>query len=264
MHAHAQTHMQVPLKLPLQLKWRRGPDMPFGMTDYIQSVLVQGILYVGGGAADGDNAYIVMTYNIGAGKWATLPPYSEHKYAMTVIDNYLVLVGGRRCDDSYSKVLGVWRADIKKWTHPYPNMTTPRRSCSVFTYKSWLVVAGGTGAGGRLSSVEVMNTDTKQWYAGPPTPVAWSSMKTAIVGDMRYFMGGTIEGIDDTKEVYSVSLPALISQLNSGSSAKDTQIWKEIATPTASLLCCSTLYQWFVASSWRVGQRNECATSLPT
>ena len=221
---------QVSLKLPLQLKWRRGPGMPFNMAGYIQydiqSVQVQGTLYVWGGYAGGNNNYIVMTYDISAGKWATLPPYSTRRFAMTAIDKHLVLVGGRgRGVDS--KVLGVWSEDSKKWTHPYPDMTTPRESCSTVVYNQYLVVAGGVGAGGRLSSVEVMNTDTKQWYTGPPTPRALSSMKTATAGDVCYFMGGGIEG-SYTNKVYSVSLPALVSQLNSDSSAKDTQTWKEL------------------------------------
>ena len=46
LHNYA-VQVQVPLKLPLRLKWRRGPDMPFGMCSYVQSV--QGTLYVGGG-----------------------------------------------------------------------------------------------------------------------------------------------------------------------------------------------------------------------
>ena len=67
--------------------------MPFGIS-YVQSVQVQGTLYVGGQADDDENEYIVMAYDISAGKWATLPPYSTHRFAMTVIDNHLVLVGG--------------------------------------------------------------------------------------------------------------------------------------------------------------------------
>ena len=83
---------------------------------YIQ---VQGTLYVGGDA-DGDNDYIVMPYDISAAKWATLPPYSTRFFAMTAIDNHLVLVGGKGRDGARSKVLGVWSEDSKKWTHPYP------------------------------------------------------------------------------------------------------------------------------------------------
>ena len=214
---------QVPA---IQLKWRRGPDMPFRMNP-VQSVQVQGTVYVGGGLADRDSTeYKVMAYDTSAGKWSTLPEYSARWFAMTAIDNQLVLVGGYRYDRHSTKMLGAWTADSKKWTYPYLYMTTPRHSCSTVSYKPWLVVAGGWGADGRLSSVEVMNTDTKQWYTGPPTPAAWTEMKTAIVDNTCYFMGGW-EGIGYTNKAYSISLPALVSQVNSGSST-DTEIWKEI------------------------------------
>ena len=202
--------------------------MPFDFCSYYtQSVVIKGTLYVGGGSADGNNSYIVLAYDISAGKWATLPPYSTCWFAMTAIDDQLVLVGGKGRDGKCSKMLGVLRTDSKQWTHPYPDMTTARSMCSAASYKHWVVVAGGYGAGGRLSSVEVMNVKTKQWYAGPPTPIAWGEMKRAVVGDACYFMGRAIEGSYNNK-VYSVFLPALISQLNSDSSAKDTQMWKEL------------------------------------
>ena len=201
--------------------------MPFAMSGPIQSVLVQGTLYVGGGYTDDDNSeYIVMAYNISAGKWATLPPYSLRWFAMTAINNRIMLVGGKWCD--YSTLLGVWSDDSKKWTHPYPDMTTPRRLCSAVVYKQYLVVAGGMGPTGLLSSVEIMNTDTKRWYAGSQTPITWSNMKTAILGDTCYFTGGWIGSSGYTNKMYSVSLPALVSQLSSDSSAKDTQPWKEL------------------------------------
>ena len=201
--------------------------MPFGMGTYLQSVLVEGTVYVGGGSTGhgSDSNYEIMAYNISSGQWTKLPPYRAHAFAMTVISNQLVLVGGVERGGDRSKVLGVWRADSKKWTHPYPNMLTSRAWCSAVAYKEWLVVAGGLGGSGdRLLSVEVMNIDNKQWYTAPPTPVAWSSMKTAIVGDTCYFMGGLI-GSGYTNKVYSASLPALVSQLNS---SEYTQIWKEI------------------------------------
>ena len=204
--------------------------MPFGVSG-TRLAQVQGTLYVGGVTDSSDvNDYIVLTYDISAGKWATLPPYSTRYFAMTAIDNHLVLVGGAGRDGVRSKVLGVWSEDSKKWTHPYPDMTTPCSSCSAVVYNQHLVVAGGArgwGVGDYLSSVEVMNTDTKQWYAASPTPIAWSQMKTAVVGDMCYFVGGCIEK-DPTNNVYSVSLPALVSQLNSDSFAKDTKTWKEL------------------------------------
>ena len=198
--------------------------MPF--SNNVQLVLVQGIMYVGGGGTRSVNDYIVMAYDISADKWDTLPPYQTCDSAMTAIDNQLLILGGYGRDSEYSKVVGAWRINSKKWTHPYPDMTTPRVYCSAVSYKHWVVVAGGSN-NGNLSSIEVLNTDTKQWYAGPPTPVAWTEMKTAVVGDTCYYMGG-YTGDHYTTKVYSASLPAIISQLNSDSSAKDTQTWKEL------------------------------------
>ena len=153
-HCLIPCHIQVPLKVPLQLRWRRGPDMPFGMEDSLQSVVVKGRVYVGGGEAGYDN-YIVMEYDISSGKWAKLPLYRACYFAMTVINNQLVLVGGWEHGDR-SKVLGVWRAESKEWTHPYPDMPTARSHCSAVVYNEWLAVAGGGGnGGGRLSSVAV-------------------------------------------------------------------------------------------------------------
>ena len=204
--------------------------MPFEMGNYVQSVVVKGTVYVGGGDAGhgSDNNYIVMTYDISTGKWATLPPYRASYFAMTAINNQLVLVGGYEHGGGKSKVVGVWDADNKQWTHPYPEMHTARSGCSAVVHNEWLVVASGWSASGeRLSSVEVMNTNSKQWYAGPPTPMPWSSMKTATVGDECYFMGGYNAPWSPTITVYSVSLSALTTGLNS--STRNGQIWKEIS-----------------------------------
>ena len=140
---------------------------------------------------------------------------------MAVISNQLVLVGGLE-HGQRSKVVGAWRADWREWTHPYPDMHTARSHCSAAVYNEWLVVASGVGDGGNaVSSVEVLNTDSKQWYAGPPTPTGWYSMKTALVGDVCYFMGGcsvppgAFSISASSFKVYSMSLPALTSQLHS-------------------------------------------------
>ena len=224
------------MKTPLQLRWRRGRDMPFGMGDYIQSVMVQGTLYVGGGVVGrGGNDKIEMAYDTSSGTWAMLPPYRASYFGMAVINTQLVLVGGIERGNK-SKV-GVWSAERREWTHPYPDMATTRSACSAVGYNEWLVVAGGWGDGTRiLSSVEILNTDSKQWYAGPPTPTGWIRMKTAVVGCVWYFMGGCTGkpgsfSATYTAMVFSVSLPALTSQLHSQQSratSHNSQLWKEI------------------------------------
>ena len=106
------------------------------MSGYVQSVVVQGRVYVGGGYAGfmSPDDYIIMEYDISSGKWTKLPPYRAYSFAMTVIDNQLVLVGGDTEKNGRlvcsSKVLGVWRADSQKWTKFFSEMTTGRCLCS--------------------------------------------------------------------------------------------------------------------------------------
>ena len=198
--------------------------MPHAM-NFVQSVVVKGQIYVGGGYADLDsgNDHTVMKYDSFTQEWSTLPPYRACDFAMTAVNNQLVLVGGLE-DSDESEVLGVWGADHGEWTHPYPDMPTPRSCCSVVVHSEWLVVAGGEAGGRVLSCVEILNIHSEQWYAGPPTPVPWYNMKTALVGNMCYFMGGYIDGW--TLNVYCSHIHALIN-FNVSSEA-DVEIWKEI------------------------------------
>ena len=133
------------MTFPLQLDWRSGLDMPFAMYDYIQSVEVEGTVYVGGGLATKTNDMdIVMAYDTQSCKWHTLPPYSAIRFAMTTINNNLVIVGGsgRNNLDEVDQ-LGVWQTDSNQWTRPFPPMPTPCHSPSATSYNHWLVVAGG-------------------------------------------------------------------------------------------------------------------------
>ncbi len=101
--------------------------MPVAMNVYIQSIEINDTAYVGRGATYRDeDAYIVMAYNTQSCQWHTLPPYRTMGFAMTIINNKLVVVGGRNRDDSDSSELGEWQPDSNQWTHPFPPMSTPR------------------------------------------------------------------------------------------------------------------------------------------
>ena len=72
------------------------------------------------------------------------------------------------------------------------------------------------------------------------TPKPWKSVKAVSIEDEGYFMGV------DMTDLYSVSLPNLISQLNSAASSKEGgQIWKAMPglhlTYSTPLAICGSL-----------------------
>ncbi len=198
--------------------------MPVAKSGYIQSVEINDTVYVGGGYTYRDeDGYIVMAYNTQSCQWHTLPPYSTRWFAMTTINNKLVVVGGRNRDGSYSSELGEWQPDSNQWTHPFPHMSTPRYGPSATSYKHWLVVAGGWHVV-CIQTVEVFDVSNMQWSTGPSTPTPWIGMKSTTIGDTWYLMGGCGYDGQSSPDVYSVSLEALVSHSSSDSS----NIWNKL------------------------------------
>ena len=201
--------------------------MPSPMTGYIQSVAVGRTVYVGGGDVGwgSESSYIVMAYDIQSLNWHSLPSYKTREFAMAVVKNQLVLVGGHDRSDNDSNMVAMWDASKRQWTHPFPPMPTARYSCSAVAYKQWLVVVGGWACGS-MSSVVMLDVDRKQWYSAPRAPQPWCDMMSTLMGEQWYLMGGYDDGGVVVKQVYSVSLSALVSQINSKSSP--LTIWKTL------------------------------------
>lgn len=219
-----------------RLRWRSCGDMKFGMGCYIHSVKLHDTVYFGGGIVkpeDPLNCHL-MRYNMALQKWETSIKCTVSGYAMVLIEERLVLVGGKDGSSHCSRKLAVWDQLEQSWVRQYLDMTVARFRCSAVTHEDWLVVAGGqnTPAPTALSSVEILNTiGVNQWQCvSTSTPVPWLDMKTAMVGDVCYFMGGcTItqsgQRLQATSNVYSMSISALLQQHQLQNS---DQIWNEI------------------------------------
>ena len=222
---------------------------------FLHSVVAQGRVYVGGGAADDEHT--VLMYEQGAG-WRTLPRYQYSHFAMAVLQDQLTLVGGR--DQSGKKVtnqIAVW--DSQQWTHPYPFMPTPRRRPAVVTYIKWLVVAGGHDGNHCLSTVEIMDSTNKQWFTATPLPVKCRNMTSAIVGEECYFMGGfTDQSVTNkpNKQVFHVSISAITSQAPSQSGITPVQ-WHTLPDTPLALSAALALHGSLLA----VGGRHSSGDS---
>ena len=207
--------------------------MEYGMALYPHCVVLERSVYVGGGDTgySGDGEYCIQVYNMDAGNWSCLPRYRYTRFAVTIINSYLTLVGG---DDGLEATnqLVVYEPLSQHWTYPYHPMPTPRHSPAVLMYDIWLLVAGGyDGNWTVLATVELFNMSTNQWLAASSLPTPCSSLTSAIVDNYGYL-------IMNSKQVFRVSLPDILSQtVDQSTASKSPALWCRLPdTP----LSCST------------------------
>ena len=198
------------VEIPLKLKWNSGKDMPFTMAG-CQAIVIGDNVYVGGGGMRSyTNRGVVMVYKICTGSWRKLSPHVSHRFGMATVNNQLVLVGGIHplFGTETTNVLRVWDEGSQTWTRPFPEMLTPRHSVSVITYQKWLVVAGGIDENGSdLNKVEILDTQSRQWYNSSSLPEKCSRMATTINGNMWYLLNRS----QANKHVFGICLDDLIS-----------------------------------------------------
>ena len=203
--------------LPLNLKWRKGKDLPFQIHGYPSVVIFKEKVCIaaGIGLSDGDKRRVVV-YDPKQDSYDSLPPYTCMYFSMAVINDKLILVGGKNAHTHMTaNKLGVWNEQSKRWTHTLPPMTTACHSPSVATHNNrWLVVIGGASdANTDLSRVEVLDTiESLQWYQAASLPQPCYRLSLTTIDNMCYLLGGFTKGVGASKKVLCACLDDLISQ----------------------------------------------------
>ena len=213
---------QNKLQIPLKLRWRKGRDMPWGITQYPKTVQLRDNLYMGGGVSIRTNTSAdctVLVYSESNG-WTKLPEYQFYCFGMTIFHDQLTLVGGRKRDThNVTNQLGVWNPSSKLWTQPYPPMTTYRYSSEVATYNNYLLAAGGHNGRWELTTVELLDVRaSKQWLTATQLPVPCCSITSAILHDTWYV-------IADSGQVICTSLPYFTQTVSKFTTNTTTTPW---------------------------------------
>ncbi len=187
--------------------------MSFDMSRSIQVVRINDVVYIGGGDAERqviENEFLVMLFQLSTNNWTVLKQYQAKWFAMTSIDEKLALVGGRNSDRKDVNEVGV--LDRESWNiSKYSPMPTCRSHCAVVVYKGWMIVAGGTTVDlETLSTVEALNLQDNQWHKMKDAKIQFYSMKSVILDDTWYLMGG-YHGHTISHDVFKVNLERLVS-----------------------------------------------------
>ena len=180
----------------IRLNWTQGRKASCKMSRSTDAVVDGSVTYF---RPDGTEQ--VHAYNSTTDTWSQLPDYRTTHTTLAIVNGILTTVGGVVGVDYSNKLFSpTGEGKNRKWTEVFPPMATKRCLVTAVTTGRALIVAGGC-VGGGLTTVEIMNTDTRQWSTAADLPQPMVSASATVCGDRIY--------MSKEESVITCSLPAL-------------------------------------------------------
>lgn len=200
----------------IKLRWRKMADAPSNFVRWSDAVVDENKVYIRGG-----DTQVIYAYDTLQCTWSELPYCMNDNYSIAVINGLLTTIGGYRAI-SYSNQLFslTGEGSSRRWTEKFPPMPTKRRWTTALRDEKFLIVVGGSGEKGmnlKLSTVEIMNTETFQWSTAANLPEPLVNASAAICGNSIYLLGGKNISLSSTKSVYTCTVSALLRSCRSHS-----------------------------------------------
>ena len=227
------------------MRWQEEPKAPQKMRR-------------GSAAVDANTAYFngrglttVHSYDSDAREWHRLPDAPHTLSTLVVVHHTLTMVGGwisDRATDSLLSLMGEGRGE--KWLPHLPAMPTKRYNTAAVCSGRSLIIAGGNKDGSNiLATVEVLDTDARQWSIASSLTCPLTEATISICGERLYMLGGWDQTGYWTHSVLSCSIPELLQscqtqplagKLRTAPANKST-IWRQVADAPHYLSSCATL-----------------------
>ena len=170
---------------------------------------LNGLVYVGGGFETEEAvSHRIDVYNPVSNVW-TFPPISTPCcfFTMATLNNKLLIAGGRnRNGDKTDEILILDGDQLKNYT----KMIRPRSHATAAGHQGMLIITGGEGDIGQiLSSTELFNSYSRQWYACSDLPRPHYWLRSVIVDNVLYLIGGTDRNYYPSPAVFAAPLDTL-------------------------------------------------------
>ena len=232
----------------IELRWNDGGRAPCKMWGGVATV--DGcVAYFR--CAPVDKEVPVYSFDFTTQNWSALPKCPSYGFSLAIVNTLLTAIGGKMPNGKVSSSL--LSLIDNKWTEHFMPMPTKRWVTTAVCNDSYLVVAGGWGEGNkRLSTVEVMSTNTRQWFTASSLPHPLSEASATLCGDQVYILAGFHEK-GKSKSVFTCSLDALFQSCQSQSlgtrlralsspSRGRTRVWQKLLDTPVTLSTCVSLH----------------------
>lgn len=195
------------LGAPLHFKWTQRSNVPLAITSSSHTTKFD-TLYI----LDSRSSKL-YSYEMSCGNWsAGLPDCPQRESTLVCIKGVITAVGGtedRVCTDKLISLVGEGRT--KRWVRFFPPMPTKRSHPIVACLLNRLIVAGGAQRGTAVDTIEVLNTDTTQWFTATPLPFPIGKGGAVISKEVLYIVVYQGEKMQLEKTAVACSTKGLIT-----------------------------------------------------
>ena len=227
----------------IKLRWRDGGRAPCKMYGEVSTVDGRVAYFQPGGYNS------VFAYSSTNNKWYELPECPNHGFNLAMVNSLLTAIGGKTPNDEVTNSLLSLTGN--KWTKQFPPMPTKRWLTAVVCSGRSLVAAGGVGEGRKkLSTVDVMDTETPQWSTASSLPHPLYQASATLCGNKVYMLGGYYQSGKQSKSVFTCSLApliqscqpqSLVERLKTLSLGSGPKVWHQLADTPVTLSTCASL-----------------------
>jgi len=195
----------------VDIKWQEGTPAPVPCINHT-AMLLEGKVYIGGGNEGTDTpSYRIDVYDLAENSWNPTPiitPYCN--FAMTTLNKRLIIAGGHDKRHKVTNMVFSLDGDLKKYT----KMLTSRGLATAASHQGTLIITGGEGdRHKKITSTELFDSSTGQWYATDHLPLPHCRLQAVIVNDNLYLLGGIDVSNDYSPAVFTASLETLSSHI---------------------------------------------------
>ena len=181
---------------------------------YHTTVWLNELVYLGGGYEPNKCGHMhgshrIDIYNPVENSWGSPISSPQSLFAMTVVDEHLVIAGG---EDKTSKISDKLLVMDDDQLNEYATLKVPRKLATAFGHEKMLIVVGGEDERHmRLSTTELLDINTKQWYVCNDLPQPHYCLRSVVLDNTVYLLGGLDQDGNYSPVVFAASLEILCS-----------------------------------------------------
>lgn len=211
------------IEITSNILWEDGTTMPVKRA-FHTAVWLNELVYLGGGyEPDLRPSYRIDIYNPVDDSWGLPISSPQSLFAMATVDNHLIIVGGEDLTWKITnKLLVLDGGQLKE----YSTLRAPRKLATAFSHHKMLIMVGGEDERHiKLSSTELFDISTKQWFTCSDLPQPYYWLQPVILGNAVYLLGGLDQDGNHSTAVFAASLESLSSHQLRWTSNTPNTLW---------------------------------------